>query len=163
MQEWRQFETARAEEWASAMEREAVVRRLLEAPSVSQQALREAMLRLRLGRSVVYKLLQRYRQRPQTSSLLPLKRGRSVSARMLAPEREELLATCIRELCVRFPRPSMAAIAREVGQQFAARGLAAPNYRTVRGRVEEMARRVSGTADAYPATTGGNTASASPY
>jgi hypothetical protein len=38
-----------------------------------------------------------YRRRPQTSSLLPWKRGRSSSVPTLAPEREELLQSCIRE------------------------------------------------------------------
>jgi hypothetical protein len=50
-----------------------------------------AMVQLGLGRSVLYKILRRYRQRPQTSSLLSWKRGRGSEVRRLTHEREELL------------------------------------------------------------------------
>jgi putative transposase len=57
----------------------------------------EAALELRLGRSVVYDLLKRYRLRPQTSSLLPGKRGREPKLPILRQDREQLLGTCIQE------------------------------------------------------------------
>jgi putative transposase len=72
-QNWRQWETAAKADWGLAVERESVIRPLAEEGKVTDERLQDAMLRLNLGRSVLYKLIQRYRQRPQTSSLLPLK------------------------------------------------------------------------------------------
>jgi putative transposase len=57
----------------------------------------DAMSRLDMSRSVLYKLIQRYKQRPQTSSLLPRKRGRGNNVTLLEDEREKLLDDCIRE------------------------------------------------------------------
>jgi putative transposase len=75
MQKWRQWETASKADWKTALEREAVIRVLAEEHELTGERVREAMQRLNLSRSVIYKLLHRFRQRPQTSSLLPWKRG----------------------------------------------------------------------------------------
>src|SRR6516164_7936573 len=71
MQKWRPWETANEVEWGLAVERESVIRPLAEEERLTNGRLQEAMLRLGLSRSVLYKLVQRYRDRPQTSSLLP--------------------------------------------------------------------------------------------
>jgi hypothetical protein len=52
-----------------------------------------AALQLGLGRSVVYDLLKRYRQRSQTSSLLPGKRGREPKVPVLKQVHEQLLSS----------------------------------------------------------------------
>ena len=62
--------------WGVALHRESVIRRLAEHPRLSSESIAEAANQLGLSRSILYKLLQRYRRRPQTSSLLPWKRGR---------------------------------------------------------------------------------------
>jgi len=71
MQRWRQWETASKSDWRAAAARESVIRALAEEERLTNEQLREAMLRLNLGRSVLYKLWHRFRQRPKTSSLLP--------------------------------------------------------------------------------------------
>jgi putative transposase len=98
---------------------------------------------LGLSRSVLYELLQRYRRRPQTSSLLPWKRGRTPNDSLLGDEREALLNTCIDEFYLRPERPSLAALHLEVRRRFAERVLAVPNYRTVRRRVEAVDARTA--------------------
>src|SRR5690242_5853555 len=113
MPNWRQWETAAKADWGLAVEREPVIRPLAEEEKLTDERLQEAMLRLNLGRSVLYKLIQRYRQRPQTSSLLPLRRGRGRDSRVLNREQEELLQSCIREFYLTPERPSMAALVRE--------------------------------------------------
>jgi putative transposase len=138
MQRWRSWEAAPAAEWGLAVEREAVIRPLAEQVRLSGAAIEDAAGRLQLSRSVLYDLLRRYRQRPQTSSLLPCKRGRGMSLRMLAPDREELLQTCIREFYLTPERPSLAALVREIKRCFTERQLPAPNYRTVQRRVEGL-------------------------
>jgi putative transposase len=66
----------RLDDWTLALGRECVVRPLAESGRPTKEGVQLAMVQLGLGRSVLYKLLRRYRQRPQTSSLLPWKRGR---------------------------------------------------------------------------------------
>src|SRR5690242_16853794 len=113
MQKWRSWEAASKTEWGLAVEREAVIRPLAEQTRLSTAIVEDAANRLQLSRSVLYELVRRYRRRPQTSSLLPWKRGRRVSERVLTPEREELLQACIREFYLTPERPSLAALGRE--------------------------------------------------
>jgi putative transposase len=125
-----------------AVEREAVIRPLADQARLSTAAIENAVARLRLSRSVLYDLVRRYRRRPQTSSLLPWKRGRGASVRVLAPEREELLQACIREFYLTPERPSLAALEREIRRRFAERQLPTPHYRTIQRRVAGLDLRL---------------------
>jgi putative transposase len=115
-----------------------VIRPLAEEAKLTGDQLREAMVRLNLGRSVLYKLIRRYRQRPQTSSLLPWKRGRGSNVRVLDHNQEDLLQACIREFYLTPERPSMAALVREARRYFLERQFPPPDYRTVQRRVEAL-------------------------
>src|SRR5258708_21324559 len=141
MQKARQWEIAGEAAWGVALHRESVIRRLAEHPRLSSESIAEAANQLGLSRSILYKLLQRYRRRPQTSSLLPWKRGRKPDESLLGDEREALLHECIDEFYLRPERPSLAALQREVRRRFAERTLAVPNYRTVRRRAEAVDAR----------------------
>jgi hypothetical protein len=77
-----------------ALHRESVIRRLAEHPRLSSESIAEAANQLGLTQ-YLYKLLQRYRRRPQTSSLLPWKRGRKPDESLLGDEREALLHECM--------------------------------------------------------------------
>jgi len=138
MQKWRPWETANEVEWRLALERESVIRPLAEEQRLTNGRLQEAMLRLGLSRSVLYKLVQRYRDRPQTSSLLPWKRGRDLNLQVLSPKQEELLQACIQEFYLTRERPTVAALMREVKRRFSERQLPTPVYRTVRRRIEAL-------------------------
>lgn len=141
MQKWQQWEMAGEAAWGLALHRETVIRPLAERPRLSAESIAEAAKQLGLSRSILYKLLERYRRRPQTSSLLPWKRGRKPDEPLLGDEREALLNTCIDEFYLRSERPSLAALQLEVRRRFAERTLAAPNYRTVRRRAEAVDAR----------------------
>ncbi len=104
----------------------------------NRAAVDEAMVTLDLSRSVVYELVRRYRRRPQTSSLLPLKSGRHTHAHFLGPDREELLAVTIRQFYLTPQRPPLAALFQEVRLRFAQHRLKPPHYRTVRQRVQQL-------------------------
>src|SRR5258705_10381475 len=143
MQKWCQSETADGEEWQLALEREAVIRPLASKSKLSVTLIEEATRQLRLSRTVFYDLLRRYKQRPQTSSLLPWKRGREFKGTFLDRPREELLNSCIQEFYLRMERPSLAALVREVRLRFSLQGLPAPHYRTIRGRIGELDLKVS--------------------
>src|ERR1039457_2384000 len=128
MQKWQQWESASDADWGLAVEREAVIRPLAEQQRLSMEDVKEATHHLRIGRSVLYSLVHRYRQRPKTSSLLPLKRGRDTHTIVLDQPREHLLDSCIREFYLKPERPSFAALIQEVRRQFSERQLPAPNY-----------------------------------
>jgi putative transposase len=142
MQKWQQWESASDADWGLAVEREAVIRPLAAQKRLRTDDVEEAARHLGVVRSVLYKLMRRYRQRPQTSSLLPFKRGRDTHTNVLDKPRELLLDSCIREFYLRPERPSFAALVQEVRRQFADRQLPAPNYRTVKRRVDGLGLRL---------------------
>lgn len=143
MQKWRQWETADEAAWQLALEREAIIRPLAGEGKLGFAVIEDARRQLCLGRSVFYDLLRRYRQRPQTSSLLPWKRGREAKATFLDKAREDLLNSSIRDFYLRPERPSLAAVVREVRRLFSQKNLSVPNYRTIRSRIEALDLRLA--------------------
>lgn len=141
MQKWRQWQTASDSDWALALAREAVVRPLVDQAPLTQAVVQLAAGQLGLSRATVYRLVSRYRRRPQTSSLLPWKRGRDSKTQFLDRENEDLIATCIKDFYLTPQRPSFAALFREVRRRFAERALRAPHYRSVRRRLESLDAR----------------------
>jgi putative transposase len=142
MQKWRNWEAAGKADWLLALKRESVLAPLAVQPKVGVQVVDEAALELGLGRSVTYELLKRYRQRSQTSSLLPGKRGREPKAPVLDQDREDLLSSCIQEFYLKPERPRLAALMLEIRRRFAERNLRAPNYRTVLSRIQALDLRM---------------------
>jgi putative transposase len=145
VQKWRNWEAAGEADWLLALKRESVIGPLASQSRPGVQRVEEAALELGLGRSVVYDLLKRYRLRPQTSSLLPGKRGREPKLPILRQDREQLLGTCIQEFYLKPERPRLAALMLEVQRRFAEQSLSAPNYRTVCRRVESLDLRIATT------------------
>jgi putative transposase len=96
-----------------------------------------------LSRIALYRLLRRYRQRPQTSSLLPWTRGRNLNSRHLNQYREDLITACIREFYLVRERPSLAALFLEVRRRFAEHQLPAPNYHTLVRRLAAVDARLA--------------------
>lgn len=93
MQKGHVWEIAGEAAWDVALLRESVIRPLAEHSRLCAESVAEAADQLGLSRTILYKLLQRYRRRPQTSSLLPWKRGRKPVDYLLGEEREALLNT----------------------------------------------------------------------
>ena len=75
MQRLRTSESASESDWETALEREAVIRPLVEPRSLPKKSVEEAASRLTASCTLIYGLLGRYRKRPQTSSLLPANSG----------------------------------------------------------------------------------------
>ena len=138
MQRWQPWQTASKVDWGAALEREAVIRPLADQPRLTEAMVQSAAAQLGLDRVTIYRLVHRYRQRPQTSSLLPLKRGRERNSRFLEKTREDLIKACIKEFYLVPERPSMAALWREVRRRFSEHQLSIPNYRTVARRVAAL-------------------------
>jgi putative transposase len=90
------FHAASPSEWQLACQREAVIRPLAETDRLSCLQVEQAAKILGLGRSVTYRLIARFRQRPQTSSLLLAKAGRPRSLRLLNPRVETIVEQAIK-------------------------------------------------------------------
>ena len=97
---------------------------------LSQRDLEAAAIELGLSRSFLYKLLARYKRRPQTSSFLFAKRGRPEDSRSLDQEREQLVQTAIQEFYLRRERPRMGDLIKEIRRLCNQQNVNAPNYRT---------------------------------
>jgi putative transposase len=143
MQKCRNWEAAEEADWVLALKRESAISRLAALPRPGAQRVGEAARELGLGRSAVYELLRRYRQRSQTSALLPGKRGHESKVPLLDVAREQLLSACIQEFYLKPERPRLAALMLEVRRRFAEQRLPAPNYRTVVRRVEALDLRLA--------------------
>ena len=143
MQKWRNLEAAGEADWLVALKRESVIGPLAAQSRPGAQRVGEAARELGLGRSVVYDLLRRYRQRSQTSSLLPGKRGHESKVPLLGADREQLLSACIHEFYLKPERPRLSALMLEVRRRFAEQRMPPPNYRTVVCRVEALDLRLA--------------------
>ncbi|MGA2648332.1 MAG: helix-turn-helix domain-containing protein, partial [Candidatus Sulfotelmatobacter sp.] len=97
MQKWRQWESASDSDWGTALQREAVIRPMAEDGKVGKASVQEAGRQLGVSRTLIYRLVSRYRRRPKTSSLLPWKHGPARHTLCLDLPREELLAACIKD------------------------------------------------------------------
>jgi putative transposase len=138
MQRSREWREASDSEWSIARDREAVIQPLAALDRVSQAAIEDASERLGLARSSVYRLINRYRKRPRTSSLLPLQRGRAPDSWTLDAKREALLNATMGDFYLKPQKPTIQALFREVRLRFTEAGLAPPNYRTVRRRISTL-------------------------
>lgn len=114
------------------------IRPLADQPQLTEATVKSAAAQLGLDRITIYRLVRRYRQRPQTSSLLPLKRGRDRNSRFLEQSQENLITACIKKFYLVPERPTMATLLREIRQRFSERQLPTPNYRTVVRRIAAL-------------------------
>lgn len=138
MQKQPNWQSASENDWEAARRREKLIRPLIARGSITHNDVDAAAAGLGLSRSFMYKLLARYRRRPQTSSLLFAKRGRPEDSRSLDPEREQLIQNAIREFYLRRERPRMADLIKELCRLCDQQNLKAPNYRTIRKRVQAL-------------------------
>jgi putative transposase len=79
----RSWQDASEAEWKEACRRETVLKALVDEGLVSNGQAEEAAEELGVSRSLVYRLVARYRRRAQTSSLLSVRRGRPQQSQSL--------------------------------------------------------------------------------
>jgi putative transposase len=121
-------------DWKVARRRAAILRPLSEALRKTCADVDAAADHLRLSRSFTYKLIARYRQRPQTSGLLSAARGRREGVRVIDPQREALIDAAIREFYLQQERPRMTDLMREIQQRCHQLNIQSPHLRTVKKR-----------------------------
>src|ERR1700730_1424667 len=94
--------------------RERVVMRLSRGDGVVAKQIASASRALGLSRSSVYRLLQRYRQAAQTSSLLVGHRGTPQQQRRLSESREAIVTRTIEEKFLSRPRMTVSRLTEEI-------------------------------------------------
>jgi putative transposase len=125
--------------WQLARQREAVIRPLAEDPCTRHADVDAAAGRLGLCRSYVYRLLARYRCRPQTSSLLSAQqRGRPEGTRLVDEQREALIKSAIQDFYLQQERPRITDLMRDIQQRCHQLNVKPPHRRTVHKRVLEI-------------------------
>jgi hypothetical protein len=134
--------TATEASWALARRREAIIRPLADCSPLTIERVDEAAQALTISRSFAYRLLERYRRRPQTSSLLPRVGGRAPRARQLDRDLESLVATTIETFFLTEQRPRLADLQRAVTLECRQQGLRPPSYRTLKRRVDAIDRKL---------------------
>jgi putative transposase len=93
--------------WAEAVRREAVIRPLCAAARVGEVAIGAAARALGLSASRIYALINAFRLRPVTTSLLPEKSGPARGSRRLAPGMEVRIDAAIETVYLTRERPSL--------------------------------------------------------
>jgi putative transposase len=94
-----QWQSASDEDWELALAREAVIRPLADQTEVTAGLVARASAELGISRSLVYRLVAKFRKRPQISSL-PGKRGRRPTTRVLSMESVRIRGVCDHERCL---------------------------------------------------------------
>jgi transposase len=113
----RRWEIVRAttcKEWLRARRRERVVMRLIRNDGEVAKQIASASRALGLSRSSVYRLLRRYRQAAQTSSLLVGHRGTPQQHRRLSEPREAIVTRAIEEKFLTRPRMTVSGLTEEI-------------------------------------------------
>jgi putative transposase len=98
---------------------------------------------LGISRSLVYRLVAKFRERPQVSSLLPSKRGRRPTSRALPIATEAVLQETIDHVYLQREKPRLSDLLKEVERECRRKGLRVPNYRTIKRRVDAIDARES--------------------
>jgi AraC-like DNA-binding protein len=101
-------------EWLLARRRERVVLRLIRSDGEVVEQIAKASRALGLSRSSIYRLLRRYRQAAQTSSLLVGHRGTPQRHRRLSESRESIVTRTIEEKFLTRPRMTISRLTEEI-------------------------------------------------
>ena len=100
--------------WQVACAREAVIRPLAAASHVGRVEMEAAAAALGIRRAYVYRLLAAYRQRPQTSTLVPRNRGRPQDTRVLDRKVEAVIDAAITGFYLTRERPRFSDLMRDI-------------------------------------------------
>ena len=122
-------------EWEEACRREAVIRPLVEEGSVSNVRADQAAKELGLSRSLVYRLVARYLQRAQTSTLLSVPRGRTDRSQWLNTRVETLIRSAVERIYLQREQPRVSDLFRAIKADCQRFGLKPPSYNTVHARL----------------------------
>jgi putative transposase len=100
--------------WRETAKRARILAALADHERCSTKQVDEAGKKLKIGRAMVYRLLARFKQRRDTSSLLPTRRGRKTGGKLLKQPQERIIAQLINQVYLSKQKPSVAALHRSI-------------------------------------------------
>ena len=134
-------ELATPEAWSGARHRESILRPLSAQSFLSEPEIELASKQMGVGRAYFYRLLAAYKQRPQTSTLLPRQDGLPTGTHLLPPGTESIVHKCIEEFYMSRVRPSFAALTRTISHECHRCHILPPNFRTIKRRLATYDRK----------------------
>jgi putative transposase len=129
------------EDWAEAVQKEAVIRPLAERSKLSRASVHAAAQLLGLSVPRIYALVRAFRGQPMTTSMLARRPGQSTGARRLDPAIDALVEAAIDTIFLKPERPTMKRLFRQVRHDCCAAGLKAPSMKALRARVSARSLR----------------------
>ena len=100
--------------WKPTVKRAQVLAQLAKTQRCSKKQINEAAKKLKIGRTMVYRLLARFRLSEQATSLLPSKPGRKPGAKELGVDQEKVVDRWIRQFYLSRQKPTVAALHRAI-------------------------------------------------
>jgi putative transposase len=124
--------------WAVAVERERLIASLAAERHVRVRDADAAAVALDLTRTMIYRLVARYRRDPRTSSLLSETRGRKKGSIVLDNQVTTVIERSIKVFYLKPERPSIADLHRFIETECRKSGLKQPSYKAVRARIKAL-------------------------
>ena len=121
--------------WGEAVARAAVIRRLVGLGRIPRTEVSHACRELGIGRSRLYELINAWRAKPVTSSLLPRPAGTRPGIRRLESGTEQAIDEALRVFLKMRPVPGISRLHGEIRRICRAQGLRAPSWHTVKSRL----------------------------
>ena len=120
------------------MRRAKLLARLAETESSSIEQVDGVAQKLKLSRASVYRLLARFKDSREATSLLPAAPGRKNGAKELGVDQEKIIHAWIEKFYLSRQRPSVAALHRTIALECFQAKLEVPSYNAVRSRVNSL-------------------------
>lgn len=124
--------------WKTTVLRAKVLARLAEAKSASEEQIQDVAQKLKLSRASVYRLLARFRDSREATSLLPVKSGKKNGSKELSVDQEKIIDELINKFYLSRQRPSVAALHRTIALECFQAKIEAPSYKAVRTRIKSL-------------------------
>ena len=124
--------------WRETAKRARILAALAARDRCSTQQIDDAARRLKIGRAMVYRLLARFKNRRDMSSILPTRPGRKPGGELLKKPHERIVEQLIRKVYLSRQKPSIAALHRIISLECFRSQLPIPSYKTVRNRVVSL-------------------------
>jgi putative transposase len=124
--------------WKKTVRRAKILARVAEAKSAGVEQIDGVAQKLRLSRASVYRLLARFKESREATSLLPVTPGKKSGSKELSVDQEKVIDELINKFYLSRQRPSVAALHRTIALECFQAKIEAPSYKAVRTRVKSL-------------------------